>query len=307
MQKVRPINHPRPRRDFLRLLALSGAGIAGTLIFGCSDDDKKTGAIATATPVEAPPSGFFDSDGVRIHYETWGQGRPIVLVHGFSASLTANWVVTGWVDFLKLTRRVIALDCRGHGESDKPHEPEAYGGDKMGGDVLRLLDYLDIEKADLFGYSMGGYISAGLLADHQERFNSVIMGGVGDPFGSGADMVTDAIAEGLLAPDASTITDPLAKGFRVFAESNPDNDLQALAACLGRVREPLQPADFADVNIPALIVNGTDDVLSLNAQKFADAIPGAVLVQIDGRDHLTVVPDQRFKDDVMTFLNGHSG
>ena len=121
----------------------------------------------------------FDSGGAAIHYEVFGQGKPIVLVHGFASSLQGNWVSTGWIEALTPIRRVVALDCRGHGESDKPHDPEAYAGDAMAEDVTLLMDHLGIEKADLFGYSMGGRISMQLLASHPERFTSVVLGGVG--------------------------------------------------------------------------------------------------------------------------------
>ena len=76
----------------------------------------------------------FDSDGVTIHYEVFGEGPPIVLVHGFASNLQDNWVLTGWVKrLLDQGRRVVALDCRGHGESAKPHDPEAYAGGAMAG------------------------------------------------------------------------------------------------------------------------------------------------------------------------------
>jgi hypothetical protein len=66
-------------------------------------------------------SGFVESDGMRIYFEDFGSGEPIILVHGWGSNLHANWVRTGWVDALLPVRRVVALDVRGHGASDKPH------------------------------------------------------------------------------------------------------------------------------------------------------------------------------------------
>ena len=96
----------------------------------------------------------FDSDGVRIAYEDLGQGRPIVLVHGFAASFELHWRAPGWVDALVADgRRVVGLDCRGHGRSEKPQDPSAYAGERMAGDVIGLMDRLGLERADLAEHS----------------------------------------------------------------------------------------------------------------------------------------------------------
>ena len=170
----------------------------------------------------------FDSDGVPIHYEVFGEGKPILIVHGFAASLEGNWVRPGWVETLSPIRKVVALDCRGHGLSGKPHDPQSYAGHAMEDDVVRLMEHLHIEQADLFGYSMGAAISLRLLLRHPERFTYVVLGGIGNVLarrGGGRPNV----AEAMLAEDPSTITDPVAKGFRAFAQANK-NDLKALAA-----------------------------------------------------------------------------
>ena len=242
----------------------------------------------------------FDSDGVPIHYEVFGEGKPILMVHGFAASLEANWVRTGWVETLSPIRKVVGLDCRGHGESGKPHEPEAYGGDAMPGDVIRLMDHLEIEQADLFGYSMGARISLQLLLGHPDRFTSVVLGGIGS-FLAGRRGGRPGVAEALLAKDRSTVTDATAKGFRAFAEANK-NDLKALAACMQAPRGVGDRASLAQIDLPALIVIGEGDALVGSTDELAAAIPSARLVTIPDRDHLTVVPDSRFKEAVLQFL-----
>jgi len=289
------------RREVLHLAVLACSGLVGTLLFGCGGEEEAQ-ETPTRVPTTVAPSGFFDSDGVKIHYETFGQGKPIVLVHGFASSLKGNWVATNWVETLQPVRRVVALDCRGHGQSDKPHDPEAYGGENMAQDVLRLMDHLSIAKADLFGYSMGAGIAAYLLAHHRERFTSVILGGIGNVFESTGGERSRVISDALLAKDASQITNPVARVFRAFAELDPNNDLEALAACAQRVRSPIDRADLADVDIPVLIVDGGNDVLATNPDELAAGIPGARLVIIPDRDHLTVVPDSRFKEEVLAFL-----
>jgi pimeloyl-ACP methyl ester carboxylesterase len=290
------------RRELLRLAALASTGLAGVLLFGCGGEE-----IEQETPTQVPtstvvPSGFFDSDGVKIHYETFGQGKPIVLVHGFTSNLDGNWVRTGWVETLEPVRWVVALDCRGHGQSDKPHDPDAYGDENMSQDVLRLMDHLNISKADLFGYSMGAGIGTYLLAHHRDRFTSVVLGGAGNTFQFSGSVFGRVIADALLAKDPSQITNPVAALFRAFAQLDPNNDLEALAACALRLLSPIDPADLAKVDIPVLIVDGANDVLARNPDQLAAAIPGARLVIIPDRSHLTVVPDPRFKQEVLAFL-----
>jgi len=134
-----------------------------------------------STPVSLR-EGFFDSEGVRIRYVTAGQGSPVLLVHGYLGSLE-TWDMAdqgGSALLRRLAERhsVIAVDARGHGKSDKPHTPGAYGL-KMMDDLVRLLDHLHVERAHLVGYSMGGFLVSNLVLRHPERVKSaVFIGGV---------------------------------------------------------------------------------------------------------------------------------
>src|SRR6201993_4774637 len=102
---------------------------------------------------------FFDSTGIKIHYQDSGSGEVVVLVHGFASTVEHNWGGTGWIAALSAKYRVIAPDVRGHGLSDKPQAPEAYGYASMGEDVTRLMDHLGVRRAILMGYSMGASIA----------------------------------------------------------------------------------------------------------------------------------------------------
>jgi pimeloyl-ACP methyl ester carboxylesterase len=167
------------------------------------------------------------ADGIRIAYETVGEGPSVVLVHGF-----ANWKAPGWFDTLTVAGcRVIAMDCRGHGESDKPHDPAFYNHALMAEDVVAVMDAAGVGDAFLMGYSMGGFISMHVLMDHPELLRKVVIGGVGGSYLGPAFGSRDAIAEALLEPDKSKITDPVQRSFREFAEQS-GKDIQALAACL---------------------------------------------------------------------------
>eukprot|EP00873_Tetraselmis_striata_P008428 jgi/Tetstr1/428692/TSEL_018680.t1 len=97
----------------------------------------------------------FESAGLRLAYLDEGRGEPILLIHGFASNKQVNWVYPGWVEMLvKAGRRVIAIDNRGHGESQGSHNPDDYGAPTMAEDARRLLDHLDLPRVDVMGYSM---------------------------------------------------------------------------------------------------------------------------------------------------------
>lgn len=248
----------------------------------------------------------FDSNGVDINYIVEGDGPPIVLVHGFAASLEYNWRVPGIIDALKAAgRKVIALDCRGHGKSGRPHDPAAYADNAMANDVIALMDHLGVAKADLMGYSMGGFISSWLLTRHPERFNSVILSGIGDGIVAddvGADMRERmaSIADAMDSPEGAARATEVARNFRLFAERT-GNDLGALAAMQRSPRPHATKVDFANVMLPVLVLVGEGDVLIGKADKLAAAIPGAKLAYTPG-DHLTAVAKPEFRQAIVDFL-----
>jgi pimeloyl-ACP methyl ester carboxylesterase len=203
------------------------------------------------------------SNGLWIRYEHDGDAAQptVLLVHGFASSGADNWVDTGWVKALRAAgRRVVYLDCRGHGASDKPHDPAAYTLDAMAGDVEELLRYANARTVDLFGYSMGARISLHLLTRGKSaRIRSAILGGVGEhTLGPRTDAA--GIGDALAATDPTKIMSPVARAFREFAQSR-GNDLLALAAVSRAQPHPLDRARLAAVQTPVLVVAGSKDVL----------------------------------------------
>jgi len=246
---------------------------------------------------------FFDSAGVRIHYDDAGAGTAVVLVHGFASTAEHNWGGTGWIEALSANYRVIAPDVRGHGRSDKPRVAEAYGYASMGADVTRLMDHLGVERAILMGYSMGASIAIELMLSHPERFRAIVLGGIAYDDGLEDKADRDAISQAYRAIDPAAIKSPIAKAYRRFAESMP-NDLKALAALIDAERTPFDPSRLAAVRLPVLIVGGANDNAIGDPQPLATMIPGARLVMLEGRDHLTAPADRRFKEVVLEFLSG---
>lgn len=120
----------------------------------------------------------FTVKGTKIVYVTQGTGEPVVLTHGLYSSAGINWVWPGTMAALARDHRVIAMDLPGHGLSDKPEAPDAYGV-QMVEDIVALMDHLEIKKANIVGYSMGGMIAMKLVVLHPERVTSCCLGGMG--------------------------------------------------------------------------------------------------------------------------------
>ena len=250
---------------------------------------------------------LLDVNGVAINYIDEGTGPVVVLVHGFAASLRSNWQAPGIIDaIVRSGRRVVALDCRGHGRSGKPLDPRAYEGTKISDDVIALMDHLGVDKADLVGYSMGGMLSASLLVRHPERFRTVTLAGVGDRMvlGMRTRDWSEAMAHAMDARSAREATTDTARDFRMMAEAL-GNDLKALAAMQRAQRGGYDPARLRDVKLPVMVLLGESDLLVGPADELAAAIPGAKLVKVPG-NHLTAVVAPELKRAIVHFLDENS-
>ena len=283
---------------------------AAAIFTSCVHAPGKSDSESTVQPgpVAEAALGFIESDGLRIHYEKFGAGRPLVLVHGWGADTKSNWVDTGWIEALKSDRLVISLDARGHGQSDKPHDRAAYSYSTMSRDVLALMDHLGIAKADYMGYSMGAFMGAYLLGHHGDRFGAMVLGGIGDESEESAALCV-TIAEALRAEDSSRITNPIGAAYRAYASANPNNDLEALALSALQMWPEGHPRSLGGPGLgrarnPVLIVNGSEDhPYTDTAGTFARAIPRARVETIPGKDHLGAVSDPLFKKFVTEFLS----
>jgi pimeloyl-ACP methyl ester carboxylesterase len=242
--------------------------------------------------------------GIWIAYEVVGEGDPVVLIHGFASNRLINWRAPGWYDTLtKAGRQVIALDVRGHGESDKPHVAAAYDEGELAADVVRLLDHLGHAQADVMGYSMGAFITLRLLHDAQERVRRAVVAGVGENYYGRGRVDTEEIAAALRARDLSEVEGAVPRTFRVFADQGK-NDLEALALCMTRRRHSFTAAELSHVRVPVLIVVGEKDVIAGPPGALAAALPRAQAVIVPGRDHMSTVGDKAHKTAVVAFLCG---
>lgn len=229
------------------------------------------------------------------------RGEPILLVHGFASNHAVNWFFPQWVKTLtEAGRRVIAMDLRGHGRSQKFYDPAAYGAPRLAEDARALLDHLGLAKVDVMGYSMGARVAAFLAKAHPERLRSLIIGGLGYHLVNSAGLPQN-IAEAMEAPSLDDLADPGQREFRAFAEATK-SDLLALAAFIRGSRQRLTEAEIEQINLPVLIAVGTCDKVAGDAERLAALFPAARALKIPGRDHNRAVGDAAFKEGVLEFL-----
>ena len=254
--------------------------------------------------LNAPDFQRFTHEGLELAYFDEGDpsGRPVLLIHGFASSAMVNWVHPGWLQTLAASgHRVIAIDNRGHGGSDKPHDPAAYHPSLMAADAAALLDHLDIGRADVFGYSMGARISAFLTVEHPDRVRSLVLGGLGMGLITGVGD-WDPIAEAMLAPSLDDVSHERGRMFRAFADKT-GGDRKALAACIASNRVLLSEAAVVRVLQPVLVGVGTKDDIAGSAEALADLFPNGRALDIPGRDHMLAVGDRVFKKAVAEFYD----
>ena len=214
---------------------------------------------------------FFTSNGVHIRYVDQGAGEPVVLVHGYTNVIENNWIATGVLPNLVKDHRVIALDLRGHGKSDKPHDPKAYA--EMEQDVVRLLDHLHLARAHIVGYSLGGIITAKLLTTNPDRFITVTLVAASgrrtwtaqderSAEATAADLESGVPYRSLILVTAPTDQPPpTEEAIRMSSQALVRKNDPLAHAALTRARRDLVVTDsqMAAVQVPALAIVGTAD------------------------------------------------
>lgn len=221
---------------------------------------------------------------------------PVVLLHGFATSSARTWWENGWLDLLSdAGRKTVPIDILGHGNADKPHDPEAYA-DLEGFVADRLPD----GPVDAVGFSLGARLLLGVAIAQPERFRRIVTLGVGRNLfeRSGSDVVADAIRAGE-APE-----NPAAAYFARLAE-HPENDREALLACLQAPMRLLTADDLGRVTVPVLVCIGERDFCG-PGDPLVDALPDARLVVLPRTDHFSTPKDFIAIDAALKFLEDGS-
>jgi len=244
---------------------------------------------------------FINNNGVRIHYQVEGEGPPLVLYHGMSDSLV-SWQEYGYAGPLKKDYQLILIDSRGHGDSDKPHNPDAYTLLLRVADVVAVLDELGIGKAHYLGYSLGGWIGLGLAKYAPERLQSLIVGGA-QPYGHSFEAFRQILKGGIegWVAAAEQMAGPLPPERRQRLLSN---DAQALLASVTYDRPNIAEM-LPSVALPCLLFAGEADPICDLVRQCASDLPNAVFVSLPGLNHFqTVSRSDLLLPHITSFLAG---
>lgn len=289
---------PLPARQLASLF------VAGALALACAQRSPSTARTAPAaaislrgTSLAAAPDHVLTTGDVRLRYRVIGTGDPVVLLHGYSRSLT-DWY--GLADSLAKEYQVIALDARGFGQSSRFTDPSRYG-DAMVDDVVRLLDHLGVRQANVVGHSMGAVMAANLALRHPTRVRTATFaaGVFRDSLGAvqlGAPTIASLErGEGLrpllawlfpMLPDSVLIP--------IDRQAMAENDRGALLAVLRNLPFIRQKARAATLRIPTLGVVGSADPLAPDSRELATWWPGVQVIVVDGANHGDIIARPEF-------------
>jgi pimeloyl-ACP methyl ester carboxylesterase len=224
---------------------------------------------------------YTTNHGVRIHYQVEGEGPPLVLQHGFTDSLE-TWYELGYVETLQHEYRLILVDARGHGHSDKPHTPAAYDMALRAGDVVTVLDAVHVPQAHFMGYSMGGRIGFALATYAPARFLSFIIGG-SSPYQiphTPADPMLHMLQKG---PEAIVWEAPLPPGLKARLLTN---DIEALIASWTQVRESRGgEAVLTTMTMPCFLYAGEADASYARVKECVKHMPNVTACFLPGLNH----------------------
>jgi pimeloyl-ACP methyl ester carboxylesterase len=245
----------------------------------------------------AAESGYAPVNGIKMHYAVYGQGDPILLIHGglANADYWANQMIA-----LSKTHKVIVADSRGHGRSTRTSEPIGY--DLMASDYIALLDYLKIPKTAIVGWSDGGIIGIDIAMSHPERLTKL--------FAQAANVTSDGVK-------SDTLQTPTFGGFVVKAGqdyrrmSPTPTQYQTFLAEINKMWDT-QPnwtkEQLSKIRVPTAIVLGDHDeaVKRDHTDYMASVIPGAKLIILKDVSHFAMLQDpEGYTKAVLDFVDGH--
>jgi pimeloyl-ACP methyl ester carboxylesterase len=258
--------------------ALGGALVVSAVL-GCTGCAVRDRFVA---------NGFFDSNGVRIRYRVCGQGPTVVLLHGFGETMQ-RWDRAEVRQPLSREFRVVDIDMRAHGESDKPRDRRLYGAE-LTADVVRLLSHLQLGRAHVVGYSIGGHVALDLAGTNPERVSSVVLVGAG----WSGEAIRDHFDRLAVDVEAGRMRLPLG------------SDAPALAAFLRGVRV-LDDQDVRGIQVPIAAVIGANDAFMADVLRLAAVQTNTRVVVIPGATHSTTVEHPSFVQELFTVLRRHVG
>ncbi|MBP2216952.1 alpha/beta fold hydrolase [Arthrobacter sp. CAN_C5] len=260
---------------------------------------------------------FNSMDGVRVSYQQTGAGPTVILVHGTGLS-RAVWRGLGYTKALEEQFHLVSIDLRGHGRSDKPHHEDDYRMELLAGDILTVMDALDVRSAHYFGYSAGARIGFSLIAGSPHRIKSFTSaGGTYRPLTGQIDSIffagyDNALGKGGMPEFLQRWGE--AQGRTIDPQTSAAfmaNDPLALRAFLrqGDNDPGLSETQLQAAHVPTLLFAGSDDTLRYkDSQRAAHLMPRARFHALPGRNHgTTLMPPQPLLDMVTAFVASTEG
>jgi len=256
---------------------------------------------------------YFEAGSCRLFYTIEGQGEAVLLLHGLAAHSDINWRWPGLIRLLRKHYRVICLDLRGHGLSDKP-EVEGQYGLQLVADVPRLLDHLGITRVHLVGYSLGGFIALKTAALHPDRLIDVTLIAAGwerpdSRIFHHLNQCTVALRAGKSIPPPGavavrpglleTLTSRIATAFFI--------DRQAIAALLDSLSAlALTEEELHSLSVPVCLMIGDRDYLRAGAEAMLGQAPDLCCYVIPNTNHVTTIWRRALHRDLLRFLHQHT-
>jgi len=238
---------------------------------------------------------YFNSfDSTKIYYEVKGEGYPVILIHGFSGTGQGWKSCSVYADLLKAGYKVILIDQRGNGRSDKPHIERAYANDAEAKDIMGLMSSLNIQQYAAVGYSRGSIITSRLLA-LDKRLSKAVMGGMGDAY-TNPDWPRRVHAYRALMGD-TTLHD--VDDMMKYIHSQHFDELAL--AYQQKYQPSTSPSALGAVKIPVLIIRGTEDKENGSETGLNKLVPNSGLVYVPG-NHNTAIRTAEFSAAVLKFL-----
>lgn len=252
------------------------------------------------------------SDELKIHYVVVGRGTPVILIHGAGGSAEGSWFANGIAQTLAKNHRVVAIDCRGHGQSDNP-PGNAMPNRVMAQDVIELMDHLDIAKAHVHGYSMGGAICEQMLARYPERLITVAFGGWGI-------QEIDPEMKAKVPPDKPGVDPKEAELYVKFRAALAQRNQASGSGQDAEKNRPKRPAkgrddgsrptiDLTQIKIPVLAINGEFDRPNARTHRMQRELANFTSVVLAGKSHLSAIVagsiPPLYTDTLVEFINSN--
>ncbi len=274
---------------------LFGAVAAAMLVWTAALAAERWQTVPVPPPMPpAAESGYAPVNGIKMYYAVYGQGDPILLIHGGLANADdwANQVIA-----LSKSHEVIVADSRGHGRSTRTADPIGY--DLMASDYLALLDYLKIRKTALVGWSDGGIIGIDIALHHPERLTKL--------FAQAANVTTDGVKPDTM--QTPTFSGFVAKAGEDYKRMSPTpGDYAAFVAEINKMwdTEPNWTKEqLSKIRVPTAIVLGDHDeaIKRDHTEYMASAIPGAKLIILKDVSHFAMLQDpEGYNKAIVGFL-----